>query len=381
MEYLKGKSYLKRCFAQIHLDRLGKNIKNYIDYSGAKEICCVVKADAYGHCVSAVAPYLQDKLGIKWFAVSNASEAVDLREMGIKGEILILASTPVNGISLLKEYNLITTVPSLEYAKTLSENGGGRVHIKLDTGMSRIGLDIKNATEQIKEIKKLENISVEGIFTHLCVADSADEDDIAFTKNQISAFKKVVAQCKECGIEFEYKHFLNSAGGIYPYDSDSDLVRLGITQYGLLPNAELSCPFEIEPVMDFKAVVTQVKYIDKGDTVSYGRTFTAKSQMKVATVSVGYADGYFRAFSNCGKVLINGKFANIIGRVCMDQMMIDVTDIEVSAGDVATLFGKGLSADEIALSINTIGYELICAVSKRVPRVIYLDDKEIADFV
>lgn len=381
MEYSKDKSYLKRCFAQIHLDRLGKNIKNYIEYSGAKEVCCVVKADAYGHCASAVAPYLQDKLGIKWFAVSNASEAVELREMGIKGEILILASTPVNGISLLKEYNLITTVPSLEYAKKLSENGGGRVHIKLDTGMSRIGLDIKNATEQIKEIKKLENISVEGIFTHLCVADSNDEEDILFTKNQIFAFKQVVKECEECGIEFLYKHFLNSAGGIYHFDKESDLVRLGITQYGLVPNFALECPFEIEPVMDFKAVVTQVKYIEKGDTVSYGRSFAAPRRMKIATVSVGYADGYFRAFSNCGRVLINGKYANVIGRVCMDQMMIDVSDIDVEAGDVATLFGKGLSADELAASINTIGYELICAVSKRVPRVIYLDNEEIADFV
>lgn len=372
MEYQKEKSYLKRCYAEVHLDRLEKNILSYKSYiKDRSDICCVVKADAYGHCVEAVAPFLQDKLGISWFAVSNLYEAIELRRLGIKGEILILSSTPADKAELLNEYDLITALPSVEYAKSLSEQGVKvRVHLKIDTGMSRIGFNCRTAAEEIAEISGCENIEVEGIFTHLCVADSEADCDKEFTQEQIRRFKSVCEDCERNGMKFRRKHYLNSAGGVYYYSPESSLVRLGIIQYGLMPSYATPLPFEVKPVMELKAYVTQVKEIEAGESVSYGRTFVADRRIKVATIPCGYADGYFRLLSNTGEVEINGRRARILGRVCMDQMMVDCTDIEVKTGDIATLFGESLTADELGDRIGTIGYELVCAVSKRVPRVI-----------
>ena len=228
---------------------------------------------------------------------------------------------------------------------------------------------------ELKEISQLENISLEGIFTHYAVADSLREQDEKYTKAQTEKILAVADKCEAEGLHLDKVHFLNSAGGVYYYNERSSLARLGIILYGLYPDPAKALPFEPKPAMEFKAAVAQVKYIDNGTDVSYGRTYTANGKVKLATVTAGYADGYPRALSNKGYVLINGKKCPITGRICMDQFMCDVTEVEdVKAGDEAVLIGaqgnEKITADDIGKMTGTIGYEIVCGISARVPRVI-----------
>lgn len=371
--------FFKRAWAEVHLDRLYENafsFKNQL--KGDTELLCVVKADCYGHGSPECALFLQNALEVKWFAVSNLNEAIELRQAGINGEILILGYTPPEYAELLLCHNIIQAITEKEYAELLSQKTKKpvRCHIKLDTGMTRIGLRHKNSEDYKKEIEYIcgfENINVEGIFTHLCVADSKKDEDILYTKNQICLFNEIYDKIKVSCPEIRHHHYLNSAGGICYNDGSSTLARLGIILYGLKPDYELDIPFELKPAMELKAVVSQVKTVEAGAEISYGRTFTAKKEMKIATVSIGYADGVPRALSNNGEFIVNGKRAKIVGRVCMDQLMIDVTGIDVKAGDVATVFGydgdERITADDIAEICNTIGYEIVCNITKRVPRI------------
>lgn len=384
--------FIKRAWAEIHLNHLKENCENYKKilsiYNADTQLLCVVKADCYGHGSPVCTKYLQEQLGVKWFAVSNLNEAIELRNNGITGEILILGYTPPEYADLLSVHNIIQAITEPDYAKKLSNqsNGTVRVHIKLDTGMTRIGLRFSHVSEYVSEIKKimaLDNLSVEGIFTHLCVADSYDPDDIKFTKGQISLFNDIYQELKDKGINLLHHHYLNSAGGIFHNDKNSTLARLGIIMYGLKPDFSLEIPFELKPVMELKAVVSQVKTVEANAFVSYGRTYVTQKPTKIATVAIGYADGVPRSLSNKGELLVNGKRARIVGKICMDQLMIDVTDIDVKAGDIAVVMGKSgaeqITADDIAQKCSTIGYEIVCDITKRVPRL-YYDGEKLAHF-
>jgi len=383
--------FSKRAWAEIHLDRLARNVcvcRGFL--KDTTELMSVVKANAYGHGDDIVAPFLE-KNGVKWFAVSNICEAMRLRFVGIKGEIFILGYVTPAEIKKLFELNgkIIQAITSLENAEELSRNIPEgkmlRTHIKIDTGMGRIGLkhrNVSNYADEIEEILAIKNISVEGIFTHLSVADSDNPDNILYTKNQIELITKIYAELERRDIHLEHLHFLNSAGATYHSDGRSTLARYGIMLYGLHPNFSLDLPIPLEPVMEFKAIVSHIKTLEKGECVSYGRLFTAEKTVRVASLTVGYADGYSRLLSSKGEVLVNGKRAKIIGSICMDQTMIDVSDIDVKVGDTATLFGidgeDSISADDIAGIYGTIGYEVVCGVSKRVPRV-FFNNGEIVD--
>lgn len=369
--------FLRRTWAEIDEKALLHNFE-IIKQTAKSKICAVVKANAYGHGVEIVAPALQ-KAGADFFAVSNIEEAVELRESGITKPILILGYTPCEYVCELEKYDISQCVYSLEYAKELSNEVASynfkiKVHLKLDTGMSRIGFDCRSDSldgiDDAIKAANLDGFEIEGIFTHFAVSDrNADQED-GFTSEQYNRFCKAIDVLKSHNIDPEYKHCCNSAALCQDNDKHLNMCRAGIILYGLTPSADLHLQQDFIPVMSFKSVVSQVKVIKQGDTVSYGRTFKANKDMAVATVSAGYADGYSRLLSNKAEVIINGRRAKIIGRVCMDQFCIDVTNIpDVKRGDEVLLFGGDLPVEELAEIIGTINYELVCAVSSRVKRI------------
>ena len=377
--------YLRRTWAEIDVDALIHNfntIKNFVNC----DIAAVVKADAYGHGASVVAPILS-KAGADMFAVSNIEEALELRRAKIKKPILILGYTPVEYAPVLAKKGIIQTVHSLSYAKELSNAATSKkcvvsCHIKVDTGMTRLGFNCRDDElvdkNDLIECTSLKGLSFNGIFTHFATADRDNDPNSEHTNAQFCRFISICDFLLENGINFKYKHCCNSAGLMLHSDKHLQLTRPGIILYGLTPSANLQPPLSLLPVMSFKTTIAFVKKIKAGDNISYGKNFTATKDMTVATIPVGYADGYPRALSNKAHVLVNGQRARILGNICMDQMIIDVTDIEnVAEGDEVTLFGKDLPVEELATICNTINYELICGVSRRVPRVYIKNGKEI----
>ena len=356
---------LRRSWVEIDLNKIESNYRIYkSQLQPGMEIMAVVKADAYGHGALKVAKRLRD-VGCKNFAVSNIEEGIELREAGISGQVLVLGYTPISSSNELVRYDITQALLSEEYAKQLS-NKGIKAQFAIDTGMNRIGLDADYPEACEKIIRDYANeFKLTGMFTHLCVADNESEKE--FTHEQISKFKAVAERVPD--LKLANIHCMNSAGGLWcePY---GNLVRLGIILYGLKPDYSNNIPSGIEPALKWKSVLSMIKAVHLGETVGYGRSYIAEKEMLVATIPTGYADGYNRQLSNRGKVLIGGKTANIIGRVCMDQMMVDVSDIsDVKIGDEVILIGEGYSADDMAQDIGTIGYEVICDISKRVPRV------------
>ncbi|MBQ4120103.1 MAG: alanine racemase [Clostridia bacterium] len=370
-------NFLHRTWAEIDLKALVHNFKILKSLSGDSKIIAVVKADAYGHSAKAIAPILE-KEGADYFAVSNIEEALDLRKYGIKKPILILGYTPIECVEILKENDISQCVYSKEYAlklseKAIKENTKIKVHIKLDTGMSRLGFNCRseglNGIKDAIESAKLKNLIIEGVFTHFAVSDGDSDSDEQFTKAQYERFTNALETLNKNGVTPTLAHCCNSAGFLSDNKKHLSVSRIGISLYGLTPSPKFEQ--DLVPVMTVKSIVSMVKEINKGDFISYGRTFKADKNMRIATVAVGYADGYPRSLSNKGYVLINGKKAKIVGRVCMDQMCVDVTDIpEVQMGDEVILFGKKLSVDVIAGLCDTINYEIVCGISKRVPRII-----------
>ncbi len=369
--------FLRRTWAEIDTDALLHNF-NIIKQTTNTRVCAVVKADAYGHGVNIVAPLLQ-KAGADFFAVSNLEEAIELRDIGITKPILILGYTPCECARELAVYNISQCIYSLDYARELSHIAVEKklqinIHLKLDTGMSRIGFDCRNddlnGINDAISAARLDGLKLEGVFTHFAVSDRNERQEDGFTDCQYNRFIKAIDVLKSNGLDPEYKHCANSAALCQDSDKHLDMCRAGIILYGLTPSSNLKLPQDFKPVMSFKSIVSFVKQINAGDTVSYGRTFKAEKTMTVATVSAGYADGYPRLLSNKGYVIINGRRANIIGRVCMDQFCVDVTDIpDVSRGDDVLLFGCDLPVEELANTIGTINYELVCNVSNRVKRI------------
>lgn len=373
--------YLKRTWAVINLDNLEYNInqiKNRLPKN--TKIMGVVKADAYGHGDRLVSQTLI-KCGVDFLAVSNLQEALSLRNSGIECDILILGFTPVHMAKDLSSFNITQTVFSVEYAKQLnaeceSLNIKIKTHIKVDTGMGRIGIiEDKNhsATREIIKICKLKNLINLGIFTHLSSADSLDTDSIEYTKMQIEYYERVVNKLAQEGYHFTLHHVQNSAGISFLSNTNYDYARAGIIMYGVAPSNE-RLEYELKPVMELKSVVSMVKEIDANTCVSYGRKFISNKKRKIATVPIGYADGYPRLLSNKGYMLINGRRANIIGNICMDQLMLDISDIEdVKMGDTVTVVGKDgneyIGFDDLSHLVSSISYEMMCLIGKRVPRV------------
>ena len=353
-----------RCWVEIDLNLLKQNYANYKKFlKDEQEIIAVVKANAYGHGDVQVAKALEE-VGVKHFAVATLEEGVRLRKNGIKGTILILSYTPINFLELVYKYDLMQTVISCEYARAISNlDVPIKVQIAVDTGMNRIGFNAKNAENCIRLIKYYaKKLNVVGLFTHLSSADNLKESE--FTYKQIEQFKRVVEGCKQLNLEFVHCH--NSTGGVNFNDSYFKFVRLGMLLYGL----EGAIKDDIKPILKWKSVVSMVKTIESGENVGYGKSYITRKRTVVATISAGYADGYNRLLSNKGYVLINGQKASIIGKICMDQFMVDVTLIkDVKQGDEIELMGDFYSAEDMAKDLDTISYEIVCSISSRVAKV------------
>lgn len=339
----------------------------------------VVKANAYGHGAVPVA-HLLEKQGAAGFAVSNIQEAVQLREAGIQSEILILGYTPAEYARQLSSLRISQCVFSVDYARELSDYAKKQqvvveTHLKLDTGMGRIGFDCRTdalkGLEEAESVLFLPNLEFTGVMTHFSVADSDSAEDTAFTREQYSRFFEGVRMLeRRTAHTFRWKHCNNSAAIWNRLGDDGNAVRAGIILYGLAPSQQVTVAPELVPAMSLYSVVTMVKELQPGDFVGYGRTYQSRTPRRIATVAAGYADGVPRLLSNCGRVRVRDAYAPIVGNVCMDQLCIDVTDLpQVQPGDAVTIWGKGLPVEEVAGYAKTINYEIICGVTQRVPRV------------
>ena len=363
------KKFLKRAWAEIDLDALEHNFNEIKKLSKGKEILAVVKANAYGHDDKAVCLKLQE-LGVKYFGVSNLWEGEKLRQHGIKGTILSFGYTDEDYFDELLEYDITQTAGSVQYAKELSDYALSKgvklpVHIKINTGMTRVGID---SEEELLSVLALPGLDCKAAYTHFAVSDSLDKDDVQYTKKQQ---EKLLSIAKGKGLLL---HSQNSGGIVYHPDFEGDIVRAGVIMYGHSPNYPLEVPFEMKSVMTVKTVVSQLKTIPAGTQISYGRTFTADKEMTVAVIPIGYADGYFRDFSSKGQMLINGVLCPVVGRVCMDQTIVDVSAVtDIKTGDTVYVYSdkcEQTGIDYNASLIGTIGYELTCAIALRIPRVI-----------
>ena len=349
------------------------------------KIIAVIKADGYGHGAEAIARLVHGYSYIWGFAVATAEEALQLRAFGVTKPILILGIVFEEYFPDMVEQEIRLTVSEYSMAEQLSEEAVRQektvhIHIGLDTGMSRIGFaDTEESVQEIKKITELPNVEVEGLFTHFA---RADETDISSAEKQLERYVAFERLLYKNGIRIPMKHCSNSAGIIRMPKANMDAVRAGITIYGIYPSTEVERDIvKLLPAMELKSHVSYVKELKAGTSVSYGGTFTAQKNMKVATIPAGYADGYPRSLSNKGWVLIHGKKAPVIGRICMDQFMVDVTEIpEVQTGDEITLAGK--DGDEV-LSLETLGdlsgrfsYEFACDIGKRVPRIYIKNGKK-----
>lgn len=339
-----------------------------------------IKADAYGHGAILMAKEL-NRMGIHSFCVASVMEGVDLRKHGIKGEILILGYTHPRQFYLLHRYRLIQTVIDYSYAVQLNQYGQNcrkklRVHLGIDTGMHRLGERSENL-EHIRRIYRMRHLKIEGIFTHLCTADTQNPKDQAFTKAQANAFYHTIAELKKQGFPCPKIHLQSSYGVINYPELTEDYARVGIALYGILSTEAdtENCPLPLKPVLSLKARISTVKKLYPGEATGYGLQFVAKQNMKIATLSIGYADGLPRSLSNgVGSVLINGHKAPIIGRICMDQTTVDVSHIpHVKAGDVAVLIGcsedEVITAGDLAKQSGTITNEILSRMGGRLERV------------
>lgn len=384
--------YLNRVYLKIDLDQICRNTQEIIKKVGNDtRVMPVVKADAYGHGAIEVTKALSE-IGTYGFAVATVGEALALRRAGITKPILILDFVFPNQFETIIRNDIMLTVFQYGIAKSLNEAAiqmgtTAHIHLKVDTGMGRIGyIPNDESVEEIRKISELSNIEIDGIFTHFACADSADKTSMI---TQLERFEAFVKKIEDLGIDIPIKHVCNSAAIIDMQDGFLNMVRSGIITYGLFPSDEVNKEsLDVKPAMELHSVVINVKTINKGDTVSYGSTYVAEKPTVIATIPVGYADGYPRQLSNKGSVLIHGKRAKIVGRVCMDQFMVDVTDIpDVSIGDNVTLVGKDgdecITCEEIGEISGRFNYEFLCCITRRVPRVYIRNGKtkKIVDYL
>lgn len=374
-----------RVQANINLDCICNNIKRArkLIADGTK-IMAIIKADGYGHGAVPIAKVLEDY--VEAYGIAILEEGIELRKAGIKKPILILGYIPEQMCKELVSYDIMPVVYSYHIAKIISQeairqNKIVKIHIKLDTGMSRIGFSLtKDSIREIRKINGLGNIQIEGCFSHFA---KADEKDKSFTYTQLKRFERFVGHLEELGIHISTKHISNSAGIIEFPEANKDMVRIGISTYGLYPSNEVNKERHIlEPAMEIKACISFLKELEAGIGIGYGGTFITRKKTKVATIPVGYGDGYPRALSGKGRVLIHGHSAPILGRVCMDQFMVDVTGIpDVKEGDVVTLVGRDgkecITVEELADTAGSFNYEFVCDVGKRIPRVYFYGGKKV----
>ncbi len=372
-----------RAYIKIDLDCITENIlamkKNLKE---GTSVAAVIKTDGYGHGAVPIAHALKNI--VEAFAVATVEEAINLRKHEIKNDIYILGFLPENRIDDVIEYEIRPAVFEYEMAQKISKKAAelgktAKIHLKTDTGMRRIGFPVNEVSVQmIKEISKLPNIEIEGLFTHFACADSGDK---TMTEEQYQSFCWLIHRLEQEGIKIKIKHCNNSAGIIDFPNTSLDMVRAGIALYGMYPSNEVNKKtVPLRPALSMKSHIIYLKEVDAGQSVSYGSTFVTTRKTLIATIPVGYGDGYPRNLSNRGFVLIHGKRARILGRICMDQFMADVTDIEeVCQGDEVTLIGRDkedcITVEELAETGKGFHYEIVCDLGKRIPRVYYKDKK------
>ncbi|MCE5285348.1 MAG: alanine racemase [Pelosinus sp.] len=359
-------------WAEIDLAAVAQNVQQIKRLlKPTTKFCAVVKADAYGHGVIKVAETAL-KNGADYLAVALLQEAIELRQANFSAPILILGYTPPSGAEEVVANNISQTVFSVEAAQALSDAAVKlkkkvKVHIKVDTGMGRIGIEPALTGQFAAFLAKLPGIEIEGVFSHFATADCRDK---SFAKEQFRRFQTALAGIEAQGIQIPIRHIANSAATLEMPETHLDMVRPGIILYGLWPSDEVKHTIELMPAMCFKTQIAYIKQMPAGQSISYGRTFFTGVPSKIATLPVGYADGWTRLMAGKAHVLIRGQRAPLVGRVCMDQCMIDVTTVEGAlAGDEVLLFGGGeISVEEVAAHMGTINYEVVCMVGKRVPR-------------
>lgn len=377
-----------RTWAEVDLEALKNNFKEIrrITNPDAK-IMSIVKADAYGHGVVEVTKALIQS-GTDYLAVACVDEGVQLRSTGIELPILILGAAAETEFETLIEHSLIPAVFSYETAHKLSEtaeklNKTVKIHIKLDTGMSRIGfvtgVDDENVVSEIIKISKLPLIEIDGIFSHFSTSDEKERD---YTDLQMTRFLKVCGMLENAGLKIPLKHIANSAAIMMYPETHLDMVRAGIILYGLYPSSEVDkTKIALKPVMTVKSKITMVKSLSENRGVSYGKKYITDHKTKIATVPIGYADGYTRLLSGKAKMIVNSELVPVIGRICMDQCMIDVTNVNTTnTGDEVIVFGaEKITADYLAELIGTINYEIVCMISKRIPRIYLKNGKAVKE--
>lgn len=367
-------------WAEVDLGAVAHNIREIRRIVKAEtKIMAVVKANGYGHGAFDIARTAL-KYGVEYLGVATLGEAVKLREQGIEASILVMGYTTLEQVSDLLEHKITTTVFTLDMAEALShgalERGEkARVHIKIDTGMGRIGfIPQKRTIELIKQIVKMEGLWVEGIFTHFAVADETDK---TYTRQQFRNFTKFISDLEGEGVFIPIKHAANSAAIIDLPETHLDMVRAGVILYGLYPSPEVDKErIKLIPAMEVKAKVAFVKKVGSGTSISYGRKYIVEDEAVIASLPLGYADGYTRRLSNQSQVLLGGKRVPIVGTICMDQLMVDASITpQVKVGDEAVIIGRQgqelITVEEIAERLKTINYEIICMLSERVPRIYF----------
>lgn len=367
-------------FAEIDLSALHHNF-NVIRSSIPRgtEILAVVKADAYGHGFMDISRELEI-LGVNAFGVAFLAEGIQLRKSGIDKPVLLLGGVYPGQERKCIGYNLSTIVFTLEQARALNQAADklfrkAQVHLKIDTGMGRLGIPYTDVPAFMQELRKLPNIALEGIISHFASADELDEQGRHFTRLQAERFEWALAETCKSGFAPRYIHIANSAGSLLRNIPGCNLIRPGIALYGAIPSADFQGKLDLRPVMRLKSRIAMLKWVEPGTTISYARRFTAVGKTLIASVPVGYADGYSRALTNRGEVLVRGQRARVTGTVCMDWIMLDVTGVAgVTVGDQVILIGSDdagncIHAEELAAAAGTIPYEIFCGISKRVPRV------------
>ena len=369
---------LKRTWADVSLDALAHNYHAIRSHIGSDcKFLGVMKADAYGHGAVPMSHALVE-LGAEYLAVSNLEEAVQLRRGGIRAPILILGYTPAMYAENMIYLDLTQEVHSLAYAQALNDALGGtnfilNVHLKLDTGMTRIGFTAygdEAALSEMAQAARLPHLHVEGAFMHFSVADSLAEADVAYTKLQYQRFLNALDYLKAQGIEPEVRHCCNSGATILYPEYAMDMVRPGIMTYGLSPSSDAAGVLELEPVLRLYTTISQIRTFPAGVDVSYGRTYTTREAQRLAVLSIGYADGLARSLSGKAAFLLHGKLAPVVGRICMDMCMVDVSDIpEAQEGDTVAVISPQRPCECLAEQLGTISYEVLCGINKRIPRI------------
>ena len=364
---------------EVDLDALAHNYHVLKDrLTGSSEIMAIVKSDAYGHGMVPVAKRLKVE-GVKYFGVSKLWEALELREAGVTEPILVLLGVEVSEIDEALQNDVIVAVYREELVRAISKKAlkremRAKVHVKIDTGMNRLGVPYKLAFDFLDRLRSYEGINVCGLFSHFSVADEPSDEDRAFTVAQLKRFLEISKYALKLGFPIDHFHIANSAGLIDIPEAHFQLVRPGIALYGGYPSPHFTDTIDLEAVMTFKTKIIHLKNIGPGESIGYGRTFTTTRDCVIATIPVGYDDGYSRLLSSKSEALVRGKRVPVVGRVSMNMITLDVSDVaNVSVGDEVVLLGKQgaeqISAEELAKKCNTINYEIFCSIGSLKPKV------------